>query len=106
VLACLLAAAPLAAPAADSHVVPAELWDRPRSGAIVLQQPALRQAVQAHLAQPGSRLLIRYAGARETALLQAEELRAWLVALAVEPAAVALRGDLQPGQPLTIEIAP
>jgi hypothetical protein len=88
---------------AQTFVVPPELWDRPRSGRAVLEQPALRQAVQAHLAQPGSRLVVRH-GAAQDSRLAAEELRSWLAALAVEPTRISLRSDLQPLEPLRIEV--
>ena len=88
---------------AQTFLVPPELWDRPRSGRDVLEQPAIRQAVNAWLAQPGARLLIRHGPGQESALA-AEELRSWLAALAVEPGRVALRGDLKPAEQLRIEI--
>lgn len=100
-----LAAAVLAAvtAAAQSFVVPAELWDRPRSAKAVLEQPAVRQAVDACLAQPGSRLVVRHAPGQES-LIAAEELRGWLAALAIEPARIELRGDLKPAEPLKIDV--
>ena len=91
------------AAAAQTFVVPPELWDRPRSGRAVLEQPAIRQAVNACLAQPGSRLIVRHATGQES-LLAAEELRAWLVALAVGPGRISLRGDLTAAEPLRLEI--
>lgn len=89
--------------AAESFVVPAALWDRPRSGRAVLEQPVIRQAVNACLAQPGARLIVRHGSSQES-LLAAEELRAWLSALAIEPARIALRNDLKPAEPLRIEV--
>lgn len=88
---------------AQTFVVPPELWDRPRSGRAVLGQPVLRQAVQAHLAQPGSRFVVRH-GATQESRLAAEELRSWLAALAVAPGRISLRDDLQPSEPLRLEI--
>ena len=88
---------------AQSFVVPPELWDRPRSSKAVLEVPAVRQAVNAWLAQPGSRLIVRHGPGQES-LLSAEELRSWLVALAVEPARIELRGDLKPADPLKIDV--
>jgi len=102
ILAIGLACASFAA-AAQSFVVPAELWDRPRSGAAVLAQPAIRQAVDRCLAQPGSRLVVRHGPAQESQLA-AEELRSWLVALALEAGRIILRNDLKPSEPLTIEV--
>ena len=96
-------AAAAVAAAAQTFVVPPDLWDRPRNGRAVIEQPAVRQAVGAYLAQPGSRLVLRH-GIGQESLLAAEELRAWLVALAVEPARISLRSDLQPAEPLRIEV--
>ncbi|HET9404488.1 MAG TPA: hypothetical protein VFO57_07900, partial [Burkholderiales bacterium] len=73
------AAAVSAAAAAQIFVVPPELWDRPRNGRAVIEQPAIRQAVNACLAEPGARLVVRH-GAGQDSLLAAEELRSWLVA--------------------------
>ena len=88
---------------AQSFVVAPELWDRPRSGTAVLAQPAVRQAVDRSLALPGSRIVVRHAATQES-LLAAEELRSWLVALALEPGRISLSGDLQRSEPLRIEI--
>lgn len=89
--------------AAQTFVVPPELWDRPRGGRAVLDQPAIRQAVNACLAQPDARLIVHH-GAGQESLLAAEELRSWLTALAVEPARVSLRGGRRPAEPLLLEI--
>jgi hypothetical protein len=91
------------AAAAEAFVVPPELWDRPRSGRAVLEQPAIRQAVNAWRAQPGARLVVRHGPGQES-VLAAEELRSWLAALAVEPGRISLRSDLQPSEPLRIEV--
>lgn len=94
-LSCAVAAA--AAPVAP------ELWDRPRSAAAVMSQDAVRQAVAGYHARTGSRIVIVH-GARQEALLQAEELRTWLVALAIEPARIELRAD-PAGGALRIELS-
>lgn len=82
----LLGAIAASAQAADILVVPPELWDRPRSARVVLEQPAVKQALQQHLAQSGSRLVIHH-GLGQEPLVQAEELRRWLMALAVDSSA-------------------
>jgi hypothetical protein len=92
------------AASAQAFVVPPELWDRPRSGRAVLESAPVRQAVEAWLAQPRSRLLIRH-GAGQESVLAAEELRSWLAALAVEPSRIALRNDLAPGEPMKLEVS-
>lgn len=69
-----------------------ELWDRPRSAAAVMAQDAVRQAVADYHVRPLSRMVIVHGG-RQDAQLQAEELRAWLVALAVDSRRLSLRAD-------------
>lgn len=91
------------AQAAEFFPVAPELWDRPRTARAVLEQPAIRQALNLHLAQPGSRLVIHH-GYGQDPLLQAEELRAWLMALAVDGERISLINDVVPKQPLKIEI--
>lgn len=77
------------APAAD---LGPELWDRPRSAQSVMGQPAVRGAVSALLARPVARMTIVHAP-RPEPQAQAEELRAWLVALAVDGSRIGLRAD-------------
>lgn len=81
----------LALPAQAADLAP-ELWDRPRSAQAVMAQPAVRQAVAAYQASSVARIVIIH-GPRQEAQLQAEELRAWLVALAVDSARLQLRAD-------------
>ena len=88
---------------AESFPVPAELWDRPRTGQVVLAVPAIRQALNALIASPQSRLAVRHPPGTESAAL-AEELRAWLVAHAVEPARITVRADLQGRQALQLDV--
>ncbi len=88
---------------AQSFTVPQALWDRPRTGQAVLEQPAVHGAVKAHLEREGSRLIVHH-GPTQESLLLAEELRAWLVALALEPSRVVLQNDLSMGDPLRIEV--
>ena len=101
----LLALAMCAAsvPAADIAVVPSELWDRPRSGRAVLDSPGIRQTVQLLLTRPDASLIIHHGRGQER-LLEAEELRAWLIALSVEAARILLNNDLQANEPLKMEI--
>ena len=69
-----------------------ELWDRPRSAQTVMAAPAVRQAVAALQQDAAARIMIVH-GSRPESLGQAEELRAWLVALAVEGSRLNLRAD-------------
>lgn len=87
----------------DAMAIPVELWDRPRSGRAVMAVPAVRQAVESLLTRPEARLAIRHTPGPEPTL-QAEELRAWLVAHAVEPRRILLRPDLPARQPLLLEV--
>ncbi len=106
---CVLAAAAAswcaAAAAAETQTVPPELWDRPRSARSVLDQPAVQQAVRGYLAAPGRRLVIHHAAGQEP-LLYAEELRSWLIALAVSGEDISLRADRSRGEPLILELMP
>jgi hypothetical protein len=89
--------------AAQTFLVPPDLWDRPRSGRAVLEQSAVRQAVSAWLALPGAQLIVRHGNGQESQLA-AEELRSWLSALAVEPGRISLRNVLKPSEPLQLEV--
>ncbi len=89
--------------ASETYTVTPALWDRPRTGSAILDQPEVKQAVNAYLARPGASVVIHHAAGQEP-LLQAEELRAWLIALAVETGRVSLRSDLKSGEPLKIEV--
>lgn len=83
--------------------VPAELWDRPRSARAVMEQAGVKQAVDLYLAQSAAKVAIHH-GLGQEPLLQAEELRAWLIALAVDSGRITLVNDLKPGEPLKLEI--
>lgn len=99
----MVLAAMAGAAMAQSFTVPRELWDRPRTGQAVLEQPAIHGAVNAYLEHEGSHLVVHH-GPRQESLLLAEELRAWLVALAVEPSRVTLQNDLKIDEPLQVEV--
>ena len=90
---------------AQTFEVPAELWDRPRTARAVLQQDSVRRAVGAALAKPEAQIVIHH-GAGQEPLVQAEELRSWLAALAIDSRRTLLRADAAPGAPITLEIAP
>ena len=107
ILAASLALATRPGLAADppASEVPAELWDRPRSGRIVLALPAVRQAIGALNAKPETRLAIRHPPGAES-VLQAEELKAWLVAHAIEPARIVLRQDSAVKHAMQLELLP
>jgi hypothetical protein len=99
----LLCATGAPAGAAEQLAVAPELWDHPRSARAVLDQPAIREAVRVHLAQAGSRIVIHH-GYGQNPLLQAEELRAWLMTLAVDESRISLLNDVKPGESLRIEV--
>jgi hypothetical protein len=83
-----------------------ELWDRPRSADLVRAQPGVRAAVRALQAAPaGTSLVIRH-GRGQNAQLQAEELRQWLLALALERERVVLGEDAAAGTVLWLALVP
>jgi hypothetical protein len=90
---------------AQSLEIPRELWDRPRTGRAVLEQANVKQAVLAALAKPESQIVIHHGSAQEL-VLQAEELRSWLGALAIDTRRVVLRSDLAVEDPFKIEVVP
>ena len=90
---------------AQTHDVAPEMWDRPRTANAVLAQENIKRTVAVLLAQPDARLVIHHAAAQEPEL-QAEELRSWLGALAIDTRRIALRGDLAAGVPLRMEVIP
>lgn len=89
--------------AAQGSVVPVEFWDHPRTGRAVLEQPAIREAVKLHLEQEGSRIVLHHGPTDESRLL-AEELRAWLMALALDASRITLQNDVKLADPLRIEV--
>ena len=98
----LASAVPMIA-AAQTCAVPERLWERPRSGQVLSALAELRACVQAHLDKPGSSLAIHHAAADESSL-RAAELRYWLMALALDGAAISLENDSPVKQPLTVEV--
>jgi len=93
------------ASAAQTQDVSPEVWDRPRTANAILGQESIKRSVAVLLAQPDARLVIHHAPAQEPEL-QAEELRSWLGALAIDPRRIALRGDLAAGTPIRMEVIP
>lgn len=77
---------------AERSTLPAELWEQPRSGSLVMAQPVLQHGVEKLLAHPAARLHIHH-GASDESISQAEELRAWLIALAVDSKRIELNSD-------------
>jgi hypothetical protein len=77
-------------------------WDRPRSAEAIRLQPAVRAAVTALVGTPEASLVIRH-GRGQNDGLRAEELRHWLVALAIEPGRIAIAPA---GRPLPEALRP
>ncbi len=75
--------------ATAAYWIDADSWARPRDGAALVTLPALSQAVQEWMRQPGAQLLLRYPGGEE-GTVWAHELRAWLVALGIPSSAIEL----------------
>ena len=86
--------------------IPQEFWDWPRSGAAALDLKPIRPCMEAYLADPGSALVL-HSGQDGDSTLHADELRAWLVSLAVNPARISMKADLPaPGITLATEKKP
>lgn len=85
------ASAPAAVPVPEptAWTLGDEVWDRPRSADVIRLLPAVRAAVAALAGTPRASLVIRH-GRGQNEGLRAEELRHWLVALAIEPERIAI----------------
>ncbi|MBY0577480.1 MAG: hypothetical protein K2P57_00370 [Burkholderiales bacterium] len=81
--------------------VPQEFWDWPRSGGSVLAAQDMRPCIDALLAEPKSKLVIHHGKDSESAL-HFDELRAWLISLAVSPSRILDADDL-PAKGLSLE---
>lgn len=71
-----------AALAESKHIITAEQWAVPRSAEVLINMPALKNAIHNMQSFPGSRLLIRYPGGDEGALWNSE-FRSWLISLGI-----------------------
>lgn len=87
---------------AGQWTVPADFWYTPRSAQGILQQPGIRAAVNEFLQQPDTVLRLHHAPGDESAL-QADELRYWLMSLALDGKRIQLQADLPPNQPIQLE---
>lgn len=81
-------------------VIPPSLWDWPRSGKSMLSLKEIKPCVAAYLADSRSDIVIHH-GKDVDSALHADELRAWLISLAVSPARIHDAADLPAG--LSIE---
>jgi len=90
---------------AQTSGLPPEFWDRPRTAGALLSQDMVKGIVTAALAQPGAQLVIHHAAGQEPQI-QAEELRSWLGALAIDTRRIVLRNDLGAGAAMKMEIVP
>ncbi len=79
------------------------LWALPRTGRTILAQSAIHQAVGRYLQQPNNIYLIIHRAAGDESMAKAEELRSWLISLAVEASHISILGDLAANQPLRVE---
>lgn len=81
--------------------VPQEFWDWPRSAGSVLASKDIRPCIDAYLTDPVSKLVIHHGKDGEDAL-HFDELRAWLISLAISPSRIIEAADL-PARGLSLE---
>lgn len=101
-LAAILSLAPVAA-GAEVYAVPNGFWLDTRSGAGVLAEPAVAQAVRHFLQRPQSKLVLHHARDDESTA-RAEELRGWLIALGLEAGRVELAESAATDRTIQIEV--
>ncbi len=83
--------------------ITADQWARPRDGDAMRRLPGLDRLVGDFDRQPDGRILIRH-GSGDAAILWAEELRSWLVALGIPSARVSLEQVPGIGNFLVLEV--
>ena len=81
-------------------VIPPSLWDWPRSGKRLLSLKEIKPCIDTYLADSRSDIIIHH-GKDVDSALHADELRAWLISLAISPARIQDATDLSSG--LSIE---
>lgn len=77
---------------AQTFTLPAEFWLSPRSGQAVRAEPQLQQAFAAFAQSDRTRLRLHHQK-RDESIAQAEELRAWLIALGLEAERIEMTED-------------
>jgi hypothetical protein len=82
------------AEASPVYILNLAQWSGPKDGARVLRMDGVNAAIRDLDSRPHGRLLLRYPGGDEGSLW-VEELRAWLLALGVDPGHI----ELRPGSP-------
>jgi hypothetical protein len=90
---------------AQTGEVPPDFWDRPRTAGALLSNESVKSMVSAALAQPDAQLVIHHGRGQEPQI-QAEELRSWLGALAIDTRRIVLRNDLGAGASIKMELVP
>ncbi|MGH8529438.1 MAG: hypothetical protein ACRETN_06280 [Nevskiales bacterium] len=91
--------------AAGGYPVSGEEWASPRSGARVLAWPGVQAAVRDWQSRERQLLVIQHADEEEAAL-RAIELRDWLVALGLPPAALRQRVGATGAAALLLSVEP
>lgn len=81
--------------------IPQEFWDWPRSASALMGVMDVRPCIDAYLLDPKSKLVIHH-GKDEESALHFDELRAWLVSLAISPSRIIEADDL-PAKGLSLE---
>ncbi len=77
-------------------VIPQSFWDWPRSGETLLSMKEIKPCIAAYLADSQSDITIHH-GKDVDSALHADELRAWLISLAISPARIHDAADLSAG---------
>ena len=88
--------------AAQSVVVPAELWLAPRSGQVIRNNAQISKALDSYFQLAQARVRLHH-HKRDESSAQAEELRGWLIALGIEASRIELVED-SPTDQLTLDI--
>lgn len=88
---------------AETCVLDDAFWLQPRSGITVLNEPSIKPCVTELLADDSSKMAIIYSDTDE-ASVSANELRQWLVALALPAQRIILKKAATSTDPIRLEI--
>ncbi|ARU31080.1 hypothetical protein CAP31_04880 [Sulfuriferula sp. AH1] len=88
---------------AETCVLDDAFWLQPRSGMTILNEPSIKPCITELLADDTSRMTIIYSDTDESGV-SANELRQWLVALALPAGRIILKKTAASTDPIRLEI--
>ncbi len=88
---------------AGTHALSAEQWAVPRRAEVIIEMPAIKNAILELQKTPQGRLILHYPGG-DSGTLWVRELRSWLVSLGVPTAVIEITPGSQNQQMIELEV--